>query len=605
VQLQQVGLKGVAGSTSPVALQLDDGWERCSLDEWSAGALPTALISLLYPSSVEPRDLLRLAGGSAESAWRVTLRVEESSVRISRRFAAESVTVEVPDTKPGAWRTVARGANEATQRIQSLLQPPPRALFEAVVLGTNPTQRNADHSPNEPGDESRVTLVTSEDLLGEMAAGVEAGEVELSVAERIELGRRFESARLRELAEDFLRSLDGVQQDVIQRMSRLVNDSGEMANVHRSIAELPPTRALSPEERTALADPKGREDDLRRRVEEAETELSRLRRGMPASIRVAIGLVAVGLGSGLLLSLYSVFGPPGAHRLAMGNLLAFGAALFGGLQWIGDAEQREKSVRRADSVARRREQLNADLEQHIDLLRELRRELSVATMQEYEQRAGARTRLEKRLAELRTQNSAQANSPEYRRLEAQTEALGAQTRVARTVLADLGEDEGFSSLMETRLRAGGWLPGLVQWIPKEDRDALREQLRLALAAGHDVGVWGAQGLDDSVQNGWRKIAERILGTPTSALGVLADGTMTIDGTGDALASLPVERAWLLIEALRLALMTALSRSDAWQWPLFVVRTRALELEDHEAQIGLQRVYETLAKKVQVLVIDIG
>lgn len=603
--VQQLGFKGIAASTAPAAIQPGEGLQSHALDDASAGALPMALLSLLYPDEIEPADLFRLGGGSLDSAWRVVLVSDGRPVRISRRSTPDSVVVEVAGDAAGAWKIVARGTADARKRIDTLLRPPPRPLLESVVFATNPVARKAGASTGAlPDEPSRVTLVTSEDLIGEMAAGVEAGDVDISADERRALGPRFARARSREMIEDTIRAIDDAQKQIIGRMSGMVNDNGEMARVHREIAELPPTRALAAHEREVLEDPAAREADLRRRIDESEREAGRLRRGRGGTQLVWASLAAGGVAATVALTLFSIFGPPGSHRFAMGNLVVLGVALFGALRWIADEESKGRQGRKLDVVRRRLEQVELDLEHHLATLRDLRREFDVSNLAEYEERAGRREALEARLKELRSRHSVQASAPEYRTLEERSEILGAQTRLCRRVLEELGEDEGYSALMETRLRAGGWLPGLVLWNPAVERDGMRARLADLLTALAGAGLHGPAGLDAAVKEGWRKIAARIFGSPLDALDLLPTGAISIDGIHDAFDTDGEERCWLLLEGLRLALITSLSRSDAWQWPWFIFRVRALELDDHELAVGLRRVYETLGRKMQVISVDV-
>jgi hypothetical protein len=81
--------------------------------------------------------------------------------------------------------------------------------------------------------------------------------------------------------------------------------------------------------------------------------------------------------------------------------------------------------------------------------------------------------------------------------------------------------------------------------------------------------------------------------------------LTIDGVHDALENLGVERCWVFLETLRLALITSLSRSEAWSWPMFIVRTCPMRLSELELAMGLERVYESLARKLQVVVVDVA
>lgn len=600
MMIRSISLKNVAGGTRPVSVQLDSEVNALRIDADAAAALPWCVLSLLYPDAVPIDALTRLGGTGASTAWRMVVDIDGRELRISRSIAAATVTAELPGDVPGTWKTVAEGAEEVSRRIAQLAQLPPIEVTRALCMGTNPTRDVRGAS--KPNDDSRVALVDNESLLDQFAAGVEDGDIELTPEQRAELGLLFQQARTREFADDQTRALRDEQQSTIRRMSALVDDSGDLARLTEALAELPPVRPLTDEERAALVNPEHRVAELDRRIVETEDETMRVRRAQAAKPVASLGALVGGVAAGLLITAYAVFGPAGAYRLAIGNVLVFGVALWGGLRRISELEKGGRSARLLSTLEHRRDSLTAERARLEDLRRELRRELSVATIEQYDELAGRRERLTERLNVIRGQHAGAAQSADYLRLNRRVDGLSAHINMIRGLLVDLEAAEGqFSSTFETRLRAGGWDPTVVLWTPLHPDDSLRAEVRDLQRVLRGLGALNDGVFEPAVMENWRKLVRRIFGEDGSAgLGVVGDGGLTLDGHTDVIGVVPSDRCWLLVETLRLATVMRAVNHNGFRLPRIVLRIHPGRVHDSGLRDALDNIYTSLGRKLQVV-----
>lgn len=614
-----ISFKAIAGSTGARSVSLDDGLCEVRLDPEVAAAIPWVISSLLSGDDASPSDLARLCGRAFDAGWRIEMTIGRRRVRLSRTFALRTLKFEVYEDDEDRWRTIAKGAAVRPQ-FERLVTLPTREMLEVITLATQPFPIPSKTSAGaaDDNDVSRLELMSAGDMfaaqqdggdddgLGGLELDLSGPSLELddAASDPEDLQRilhQHRAARTREAIEDQIRGLEDRLVAVGREIGALLDDGEEIQDIEAKLAKLPKVRELTDEEIAVLSDTGEREDDLRRRSDELESQLAGARKGsrtpwflnpaMLGGLVLAIGATAA-----------SIAGGRTARQFALGNIVFLGLALFGALQEIRKAEIAGRDRRKTDAIERRLQQVREEAERIRQVRNRLRGEMQVETLVQYEQVRDRRSSLEQRKETLLGRNQSVLDTPVYKKIAAKKERVELELESRRRAMLRI-EDPGVASWeLAEQLRAKRIDPEVALWFPMDGRERARMSLKQIASLMSPMGAFENDHLTPEAARAWQKLAKRVTGLSLDGLTLSLDGVASTTEFTDGLDVWNDAQAWAIIETLRLSAWANLVQSRVAGVPKFIVRVHPTRIEDVTIAKGLENLYESIAGSLQVILV---
>lgn len=600
--LRSISLKNVAGATEPTSFDVSDGATFCRLPAELAPAVPYVVLTLLYPDEMSTSDLARLTGPMVDSAWRMSFTIAGRDYRLSRGFSPDSVLFE-ERRSASDWERVAGGASAVRTELGSRLKLPPPTVMEGLNAWINVSM--PEETTTEESAVSELQLVGTEDLLNTL---YEENAVRLDTSSRLAVSDSYRRAKTAEFIDDQIVAVEDKLADAIKRMGAVIDDGGELQRLQSAMAETPALRELTDAERAALETPDARREEFERKIGTVNEELTRAPSAAPkASAKVPALLTnpvfVLGVALTLGVTIYSIVGGVGMRRLAFGNIVAMGIALAGYLRHVQDMEDGSKAGRKRGSLERRFQQLESEREAWSRTYEQLRGELGVKDLAEYDRIRTRRARLEAKETELRTTHESAFETEEYQRYERRKERIEAQLRLHKQAKARIGDADTSAFELHGELQRAGLDPAVALWRPDDERRDLARCVKRLGQIASKYRLISESGLHPKTVASWLKVATRILGRPVEGLTMSAEHAIE-DGDGnDALKDMTTSEAIAIVEALRMSLHLTLVKASAPGIHPFSIQVHTSRLPDETIRRRLLKMYNGLGEKLQVLCID--
>lgn len=615
-----ISFKAIAGSTGAVSVSLDDGLSDVVLDADVAAAIPQVFATLLSGDDASPSDLARMSGRAFDAGWRVEMLIGRRRVRLSRSFALRTLRFDVFEEDEDRWRTIAKGAAVRPQ-FERLIELPSREILEAITLATQPfgIPAGTTSTAADDNDTSRLELMSAGDLfashqnpssdddpLGGLELDLSGPSLELAHdgPEQDDIERilhQHRAARTREALEDQIRGLEDRLEALGRQSAELLDDGEELHEIETQLAKLPKVRDLTDDEIAVLSDTGEREDDLRRRGDELEAQTAGAKgiRGLPWFLNPAMV-------SGLVLSIgataASVLGGRTARQFALGNIVFLGLALFGALQEIRRAEHTGRDKRRMDAIERRLQQVRDELESIRVIRNRLRGEMQVETLVQYEQICDRRASLERRREALHDRNRSVLDTPVYKKIAATKDRVESELDARRRALLRI-EDPGVAVWeLAEQLRSMRIDPAVALWHPGAAKDQARAALKRVATVLAPLGGFDGDTLTGGAARAWQKLAKRVTGLSLDGLTLSLDGIASTNEIIDGIDVWTDAQIWAIVETLRLSAWANLVQSRIAGVPHFIVRVHPLRVDDPTIARALESLYESIASKLQVILV---
>ena len=600
--LRSISLKNVAGATEPTSFELAQGTTFCQLPKELAPAVPFVVMTLLYPDEMSTSDLARLCGPTIESAWRLAFAVGDQELRLSRGFSPTSVLFEELDPD-GNWQRVAAGAAEVRSALGGRLKLPTTTVMEGLNVWINVAKTGQTTTEDSVG--SGLKLVGAEDLLNTLYADE---TIELDSDAYKALADQFRRAQTGEFIDDQIEAVERKLKDAIERLSGMVEDGAEVRQLQTDLAQTPALRELTADERVAFGRAPEQAQELERKLEQVQALLQDTPRGKPsapssAQMMLKNPIFMLGAALTLIVTLWSVVGGLEMRRVAFANIVAMGVMLAGYLRHVQELEDGAKSRRKWETIERRRATLRAERDTCVAELRAFRAELGVETLAQYDRARAKRARLEAREAELAKKHASVFATEEYRRAERRKVRVEEQLRVHKQAKGRIGESD--LSLYELRndLVRAGHDPTVALWRPDDERRELGQAVKRLGQIASKYRLISESGLHPKTVASWLKLATRILSRPVEGLTMTAEHAIeNVDGE-DALESMSLSEAVVVVEALRMSLHLTLIKASAPGIHPFSIQVHPARLEDETLRRRLLKMYNGLGEKMQVLCVD--
>lgn len=601
MNIRSISLKGVSGADSPTSVAVNPGVTRLALDPRLASALPSVIMTLLYPEEVSSTDIARLAGPQPASAWRVEFEEAGTIFRVSRSFSADSITLEVRDGDE--WRSEGRGATEVRRALGQLVKLPPPTVMEALNfwINVNPSpQSQAKRAAS--GVEGM--LLGTQDYFGNLDETAMMVEEEMPDEERSRISDEYRKTLTIEFVDAQLAHANDRVEDLIARIGAVVDESGELAKISRELARLPEVRELSAEERALFADPDGQMGTLQERLAKIEAELESEDRAKP---RGGGGLwsnhgFVFGLFGTIVFTVLSIINGPEARRFALLNVATLGVAFAGFWQWAGGKAAGGRTGRKRALLERRRDATREQYETLRNTVERLRDELPVSSLAELEKVVERRTELEGRLALLKSKHEAAFETPEYKRLEAKKERAERKLRALELARRRLGEADVHSYELSSALQRGGVDPTVALWRPEAPSIELRRRVKRLGQVASKYRLVSESGLNPKTVKSWMRVAERIVDGELPALNLSPEHQMVNEDGEDVLDTMDISTATAVVEAFRMSLHLTLVKAKAPGIFSFAIDVHPDRVEDVGVRKRLDKMYKGLGERLQVLVV---
>lgn len=600
MQLRGCAVKWVAGAKAPAGFKAEESEVDATLDHDSAAAIPSAVLSLLYPDQRDVVALTRLSGFTPDSEWRVSLEVGKRRFRVTRNYSWSSVALEAQDPVTNDWGVVARGGDQCRAMLGRIFPIAPPEVVSALCFAVNPTKPLQSLDPER--EVSRIELLSNSAMMGFGDGKPSTGGMALDDFDRLRVAQQFQQSATWDMLSDQIRILSQRLGDVMSEMGGLVDDTGELARVSKALSENPRMRPITTSERDALRDTDARRLEFDRRIAQANDELDGANKDLRRGAWYRNAPLLLGVLAGLAITFHSLTQGVHARKFALGNIVFFGVALVGALRYIGALEQNASSGRRRATVERRLAQLTEERDQLDAIFAKVSRELSVRTAVEYEERVERRKKLEERERMLTEANRDALDKPQYVALEQQKRRIDVELAERRAALTSLHEGTEPNESIGKTLRSAGWDPAVALWEPRNPNEALAAAASevIAVAATYGQVVDGA--LAPGLQESWARLARHVTCEGLEGLAVRGSQIVSTERE-DLVRSMPSERAWVLVESLRLSVLLALRSAGVEGIPDFIVRVHAFRFDDPMVETHLRGVYSKLSGRFQVVCIE--
>lgn len=197
--------------------------------------------------------------------------------------------------------------------------------------------------------------------------------------------------------------------------------------------------------------------------------------------------------------------------------------------------------------------------------------------------------------------SGETSRPEYQKALHRRARLEAERDERRRAFGRLEVASQPSYELASALQKAGLDPSTVLWFPKAPESEVRLSARRLAQVAMEHGMMPDGCLDATVLEAWRRLSSRIVGRELGDLSMTSDGSLHVSG-GDATGSLALGVSWALLDALRISLLMNFLNTGM-QLPRIMLRIHPSRLHDDPLAATLSAVYDSVARKVQVIRID--